>query len=81
MNNYGITTTANTVQTTSYYNVQPYTQYVPYPVLVTGEPTVSKHETAFKVVSTLIEEGIIDGDKLKLKDFIALVAKLVEDVL
>jgi hypothetical protein len=79
MNNLGLQTTANT----AYYNA-PAQHYCPAPTYITttsGEPPVSKHETAFKIVSTLIEEEIIDGEKLKLKDFISLVSKLVEDVL
>jgi len=42
---------------------------------------MSKTETAIKVVSKLIEEGIVDGEKLKVADFLKLVTKLVEDVL
>ena len=41
---------------------------------------MSKTETAIKVVSKLIEEGVIKDD-IDVKAFLALVTKLVEDVL
>ena len=69
--------------TTGSYNYYPQIQYVPVPYYpnITLEVPMSKTETAIKVVSKLIEEGLIDGDKLKVKDFLSLVTKLVEDVL
>lgn len=42
---------------------------------------MSKHETAFKIIALLIDEGIIDGEKFEVKDLISLIAKLSEDVL
>jgi hypothetical protein len=79
MNNLGLQTTANTL----YYNVlaQQYWPAPTYTITTSGEPPVSKHETAFKIIAFLIDEGIIDGEKFAVKDLISLVAKLSENVL
>lgn len=83
-----ITTQANSISTTTstvgwLQTTLPAVQYypVPYYQTVTLEAPVSKTDTALKVINALIEEGIIDGEKLAVKDLLALVTKLVEDVL
>jgi hypothetical protein len=81
MTNYTIPTPGTAIGGYVNYQYYPYPQIVYQPYPVTLEAPMSKTETAIKVVSKLIEEGLIDGDKLKVKDFLSLVTKLVEDVL
>lgn len=71
--------------TTSYSqtmaNALYYQTPVPYYLTSTGEPAMSKTETAMKVISKLIEEGYIEGEKITVAEFLSLVAKLVEEAL
>jgi hypothetical protein len=74
--------TLSTCASSNYYTTTYYPVTVPYyHVTTTGEAPVSKHETAFKIIAALIDEGIIDGEKFAVKDLIALVTKLSQEVL